>query len=398
MKRNLFVLALCQGLFLTNNIAFIAINGLVGFTLAPFSWLATLPVTGYVVGSAVSSIPAARIQRLYGRRFSFLLGIAFAVMSALLCLYAAMTRNFALLVLATFIAGFYQANAQLYRFAAAELATSEYKEKAVSWVLAGGLIGAVLGPNLVVLSKDMFEVEFAGAYLVLSVVGILAAVLMSTIRFAPPAAKNSVPDGPPARPLIEIVKQPLFLLSILGASLGYGVMNLLMAATPLAMKTCGFPFSDAAWVLEWHVIGMFAPGFFTGALIKRYGAVRIMSVGVLLNFICIAVALSGVAFTQFFLALFLLGVGWNFMFTGSTVMALGAYHPSERDKAQAAINFAVFFMMALSSFSSGALVTTSGWALLNYLSIFPMLLVSLGLGWYVMSARLKKNSGVGVGP
>lgn len=392
MKRNLFVLALCQGLFLTNNIAFIAINGLVGFTLAPFSWLATLPVTGYVVGSAVSSIPAARIQRLYGRRFSFLLGIAFAVMSALLCLYAAMTRNFALLVLATFIAGFYQANAQLYRFAAAELATSEYKEKAVSWVLAGGLIGAVLGPNLVVLSKDMFDVEFAGAYLVLSVVGVIAAVLMSTIRFAPPAAKNSVPDGPPARPLIEIVKQPLFLLSILGASLGYGVMNLLMAATPLAMKTCGFPFKDAAWVLEWHVIGMFAPGFFTGALIKRYGAVRIMSVGVALNFICIAVALSGVEFAQFFIALFLLGVGWNFMFTGSTVMALGAYHPSERDKAQAAINFAVFFMMAISSFSSGALVTTSGWELLNYLSLLPMVVVTLALITYVIKNRSLKAS------
>ncbi len=392
MKRNLFVLALCQGLFLTNNIAFIAINGLVGFTLAPFSWLATLPVTGYVVGSAVSSIPAARIQRLYGRRFSFLLGIAFAVMSALLCLYAAMTRNFALLVLATFIAGFYQANAQLYRFAAAELASSEYKEKAVSWVLAGGLIGAVLGPNLVVLSKDMFDVEFAGAYLVLSVVGVIAAVLMSTIRFAPPAAKNSVPDGPPARPLIEIVKQPLFLLSILGASLGYGVMNLLMAATPLAMKTCGFPFKDAAWVLEWHVIGMFAPGFFTGALIKRYGAVRIMSVGVALNFFCIAVALSGVEFAQFFIALFLLGVGWNFMFTGSTVMALGAYHPSERDKAQAAINFAVFFMMAISSFSSGALVTTSGWELLNYLSLLPMVVVTLALITYVIKNRSLKAS------
>lgn len=392
MKRNLFVLALCQGLFLTNNIAFIAINGLVGFTLAPFSWLATLPVTGYVVGSAVSSIPAARIQRLYGRRFSFLLGIAFAVISALLCLYAAMTRNFALLVLATFIAGFYQANAQLYRFAAAELASSEYKEKAVSWVLAGGLIGAVLGPNLVVLSKDMFDVEFAGAYLVLSVVGVIAAVLMSTIRFAPPAAKNSVPDGPPARPLIEIVKQPLFLLSILGASLGYGVMNLLMAATPLAMKTCGFPFKDAAWVLEWHVIGMFAPGFFTGALIKRYGAVRIMSVGVALNFICIAVALSGVEFAQFFIALFLLGVGWNFMFTGSTVMALGAYHPSERDKAQAAINFAVFFMMAISSFSSGALVTTSGWELLNYLSLLPMVVVTLALITYVIKNRSLKAS------
>jgi MFS family permease len=387
MKKNLFLLALCQGLFLTNNIAFIAINGLVGFSLAPFSWLATLPVTGYVVGSAVSSIPAARIQRLYGRQFSFLLGIAFAVASALLCLYAAISRNFFLLVLATFIAGFYQANAQLYRFAAAELASSDYKERAVSWVLAGGLIGAVLGPNLVVLSKDMFDVEFAGAYLVLSVVGLIAAGLMSRIRFAAPAAKNAVVEGPPARPLIDIIRQPVFLLSMLAASLGYGVMNLLMAATPLAMKTCGFPFKDAAWVLEWHVIGMFAPGFFTGNLIKRYGTLRIISVGVVLNFVCIAVALSGVEFAQFFIALFLLGVGWNFMFTGSTVMALGAYHPSERDKAQAAINFAVFFMMALSSFSSGALVTTSGWELLNYLSLVPMVVVTAGLIWYVMKTR-----------
>jgi MFS family permease len=390
MRRNLFVLALCQGLFLTNNVAFIAINGLVGFSLAPFSWLATLPVTGYVVGSAVSSIPAARMHRLYGRRFSFLLGIGFAVLSALLCLYAAITRNFVLLVAGTFIAGFYQANAQLYRFAAAEIASSEYREKAVSWVLAGGLIGAVLGPNLVVLSKDLFEVEFAGAYLVLSFVGILAAALMATIRFAPPVPKNALQDGPPARPLLQIIKQPVFLLAMLGASLGYGVMNLLMAATPLAMKTCGFPFKDAAWVLEWHVIGMFAPGFFTGALIKRYGAVQIIVVGVILNFVCIGVALSGVEFAQFFIALFLLGVGWNFMFTASTVMSLGAYHASERDKAQAAINFAVFFMMALSSFSSGALVTTSGWALLNYLSLIPMVLVSLALVWYVVSHSLGK--------
>jgi MFS family permease len=331
----------------------------------------------------------ARIHRLYGRRPSFLIGIAVAVGSALLCLYAAVTRNFVLFVASTFIAGFYQANAQLYRFAAAEMATSAYKEKAVSWVLAGGLIGAVLGPNLVVLSKDLFDVEFAGAYLVLAVVGMISGGIMWLIRFSAPVVKDVVQNSPPARPLIKIVLQPIFMLSLLAASFGYGVMNLLMAATPLAMKTCGFPFKDAAWVLEWHVIGMFAPGFFTGALIKRFGAVQIISVGVFLNVICIAIALSGVELAQFFIALFLLGVGWNFMFTASTVMALGAYHPSERDKAQAAINFSVFFMMALSSFSSGALVTTGGWALLNYLSIIPMAVVGVALAWYVWAHRIR---------
>ena len=386
MNRNLILLAVCQGLFLTNNITFIAINGLVGFSLAPFSWMATLPVMGYVVGGALSTMPVSRIQERFGRKPSFLIGIGVAILSSLLCLLAATTKNFALLVTATLIAGFYQANGHLYRFAAAELAGPDGKEKAVSWVLAGGILGAIAGPNIAAATKDVFAVPFAGAYLSLTLVGGIAAGVMSLIQFPRVVATKPTADDA-ARPLSVIIRQPLFVLATLGAALGYGVMNLLMAATPLAMQTCGFPFKDAALVLEWHVIGMFAPGFFTGYLIQRYGALTIMAVGVALNILCIGIALTGVELHQFLIALFLLGVGWNFLFTASTTLSLNTYRPSEKDRAQAAINLAVFSTMVLTSFGSGALVTTQGWSLLNLGSLIPMGLMAMALAWAALRLR-----------
>ncbi len=386
MNRNLILLAVCQGLFLTNNITFIAINGLVGFSLAPFSWMATLPVMGYVVGGALSAVPVSRIQERFGRKPSFLIGIGVAILSSLLCLLAATTKNFALLVTATLIAGFYQANGHLYRFAAAELAGPDGKEKAVSWVLAGGILGAIAGPNIAAATKDVFAVPFAGAYLSLTLVGGIAAGVMSLIQFPRVVATKPTADDA-ARPLSVIIRQPLFVLATLGAALGYGVMNLLMAATPLAMQTCGFPFKDAALVLEWHVIGMFAPGFFTGYLIQRYGALTIMAVGVALNILCIGIALTGVELHQFLIALFLLGVGWNFLFTASTTLSLNTYRPSEKDRAQAAINLAVFSTMVLTSFGSGALVTTQGWSLLNLGSLIPMGLMAMALAWAALRLR-----------
>ncbi len=386
MNRNLILLAVCQGLFLTNNITFIAINGLVGFSLAPFSWMATLPVMGYVVGGALSAVPVSRIQERFGRKPSFLIGIGVSILSSLLCLLAATTKNFALLVTATLIAGFYQANGHLYRFAAAELAGPDGKEKAVSWVLAGGILGAIAGPNIAAATKDVFAVPFAGAYLTLTLVGGIAAGVMSLIQFPRVVATKPTADDA-ARPLSVIIRQPLFVLATLGAALGYGVMNLLMAATPLAMQTCGFPFKDAALVLEWHVIGMFAPGFFTGYLIQRYGALTIMAVGVALNILCIGIALTGVELHQFLIALFLLGVGWNFLFTASTTLSLNTYRPSEKDRAQAAINLAVFSTMVLTSFGSGALVTTQGWSLLNLGSLIPMGLMAMALAWAALRLR-----------
>ena len=378
MNKNLWLLALCQGLFLTNNVVFIAINGLVGLQLAPLGWMATLPVMGYVVGGALSTPLVARSQARWGRKASFQIGLAVAVFSALLCAWAVLSASFWLLCMATVVAGYYSANGQLYRFAAAELAVPAFREKAVSLVLAGGLLGAVAGPNLASATRTLLGVPFAGAYV----------ALMSAIRFDAlprPSAPAGTPGG--GRSVVQLLREPAFAVAVLGAALGYGVINLLMAATPLAMQVCGYAFDDAALVLEWHVIGMFAPGFFTGHLIKRLGVLTIMGTGVLLNLACVAVALMGVELHHFTVALFLLGVGWNFLFTGSTTLALQAYHPEEKDRAQAAINFFVFATMALTSFASGALVTTQGWALLNVGSLIPIIVTGAALAWLALKQR-----------
>ena len=389
MNRNLWLLTICQGLFMTNNVTFIAVNGLVGLNLAPFGWMATLPLMAYVVGGAMSTALVSRTQSRYGRKVSFQMGLGVAVLSALLCCYAAYSKNFWLLVAATVVAGYYNANAQLYRFAAAELAAPAFKEKAISLVMAGGLLGAVLGPNLASKTRGLTDVPFAGAYLALAVVALLAMALLAYVTFPPAPAKTSANGG---RPLGEIMRQPVFIVAAAAGALGYGVMNLLMAATPIAMQICGLPFSDVAWVLEWHVIGMFAPGFFTGHLIKRYGTLPIMAIGLALNIVCVFIALSGLEFKQFLVALFLLGLGWNFLFTGATTLALTAYQPEEKDKAQGALNFCVFAVLAISSLTSGVLVTTQGWTLLNRGSLLPLVMTGLLLLWLAMRQRKAQNS------
>lgn len=386
MNRNLWLLAIAQGLLLTNNITFVAINGLVGLSLAPLEWLATLPIMGYVIGGALSTGAVAWTQTRLGRKRSFQLGLVVALLSSLLCAYAAMSRNFWLLITATVIAGYYNANGQLYRFAAAELTTQAYREKAISLVLAGGLMGAVLGPNLAARTRNLLDVAYTGAYLSLALVAAVSFAVLSFIEFpsTPARSKKSCAQG---RRLSEIMRQPVFLVSAAAAALGYGVMNLLMSATPIAMQHHHHSFESAALVLEWHVIGMFAPGFFTGHLIKRFGVLTIMAVGVVLNFLCVAIALSGVDVMQFLVSLFILGVGWNFLFTSGTALALQSYAPEEKDKAQAAINFCVFAVMAVSSFSSGALVTTQGWTWLNIGSLIPVTLTGIVLLWYVLQRR-----------
>ncbi|MCW5654774.1 MFS transporter [Hydrogenophaga sp.] len=391
MNKNLWLLATAQGLFLTNNVVFIAINGLVGLSLAPLGWMATLPVMGYVVGGALSTPLVARTQSRFGRQISFQIGLLVALASALLCAWAVMERDFWLLVVATVVAGYYSANGQLYRFAAAELSAPAFREKAVSLVLAGGLAGAVIGPNLATRTRNWLEVPFAGAYLALAVVALVSMAVIALMAFPPLPPKSA--HANPGRPLREIMRQPVFIVAAAGAALGYGVMNLLMAATPLAMQVCGFPFEDAALVLEWHVIGMFAPGFFTGHLIRRFGVLPIMGVGVALNAACIAIALTGVDLHQFLIALFLLGVGWNFLFTGSTTLSLQAWRPEEKDRAQAAINFFVFATMALTSFASGALVTTRGWQWLNLGSLVPVALTGMALVWLAWLRRESHNAG-----
>lgn len=382
MNRNLWLMVAAQGLFLTNNVVFIAINGLVGLSLAPHNWMATMPIMGYVVGGAVSTALVAGSQRRWGRKVSFQIGLAVALFSALLATYAASTANFWLLVSATVIAGYYSANGQLYRFAAAELAKPEYRERAVSMVLAGGIVGGVAGPNLASWTQHVGDTPFVGAYASLALVALISMAVVALVEFPPVLPRTPGVGG--GRPLSVIMRQPVFIVSTAAAALGYAVMNMLMAASPIAMQMAGHPFKEAALVLEWHVIGMFAPGFFTGYLITRFGVIPIMSIGLGLNLICVAIALAGVDVMNFLASMFLLGVGWNFLFTAGTTLSLRAYRAEERDKAQGAINFCVFAMMMVSSLSSGALVTTQGWALLNYASLIPIALIGLAFMWMLL--------------
>ena len=388
MNLPLLLLTLCQGLFLTNNVTFIAINGLVGLSLAPSPWMATLPVTGYVAGGALCAGLVARHQRAWGRKRAFQAGLCVAILSTGLCAYAAVTHQFWLLVGATVLAGYYNANAGLYRFAATEIVAPQFKERAISWVLAGGIIGAVAGPNLASATRDYFPVAFAGAYAALVAVALLALLVLSFISFPPLPLPSATRPG---RPLREIASQPVFIVAVMACSLGYGVMNLLMAATPIAMSQCAHPFKSTALVLEWHVLGMFVPSFFTGSLIRRFGCLPVMAVGVVLNAVCIAVALSGVDLMQFLVALLALGVGWNFLFIGGTTLFTEAYRPEEKTTAQAAMDTVIFTTMTVTSFSSGALVTTQGWTLLNLGSIVPVLLAGAALAWLALQRRAAQN-------
>jgi MFS family permease len=384
MNHQLALLTLCQGLFLVNNVTFIAINGLVGLSLAPVPWMATLPLVGYVVGSAMFTGLVARHQRAWGRRRAFQLGLLVAAASTALCAYAALTGGFWLLVAATALAGYYNANAGLYRFAATEIVQPAFKERAISWVLAGGILGAVAGPSLANATRDVLPVPFAGAYASLVAIALLSLAVMAFIRFPPlplPSAAH------PGRPLRQIAAQPVFVVSVIACALGYGVMNLLMAATPIAMAHHTHPFSSTALVLEWHVLGMFVPSFFTGSLIRRFGTLPIMATGALLYAACIAVALSGVDLMQFLAALLMLGIGWNFLYIGGTTLFTEAYQPEERTTAQAAMDFCVYTTMAFTSFGSGALITTQGWTWLNIGTVVPVVVIAAALAWLGLRRR-----------
>ncbi|MEY4285166.1 MAG: hypothetical protein RL111_1841 [Pseudomonadota bacterium] len=379
MNKNLWLLALAQGFFLTNNVTFIGINGLVGLELAPYGWMATLPVMGYVVGGAMSTGLVAKSQQRWGRQRAFQIGLLVSLISALLGVVAVLLHSFVLLVVTTLVAGYYNANGQLYRFAAAELAADGFKEKAISLVLAGGLLGAVAGPYLATQTKDWFGLHFAGPYVMLGVLAVVAMGVMHFIDFGQPAPKAAAGHAAPQRSVGELFRQPAFAVAALSAAVSYGVMNLLMAATPLAMQTCGYGFDVTATVLQWHVIGMFAPGFFTGSLIQRFGAMKVLYAGLVLNALCVVIALSGQEVSQFLWSMLVLGVGWNFLFTASTTLSTQAYRPEEKDRAQGALNFCVFATMAFTSFASGALVTTEGWDWLNMGSLLPLSVVGLAL-------------------
>jgi len=375
------VLATLQALLLTNNVTLIAISSLAGFALAEEKALATLPVTGYVLGAAVFSMLAAQLMRRLGRRRGYTVGAVLACAGALLAAWAVSIGSLWLLAAATFVTGIYNAFGASYRFAAADVADAyrpSFRARAISLVLAGGIVGGIVGPELSKLTLDMLPATYAGSYLTLAGFAILSLLLAQLLRLPPGADTHAAGAG---RPLRQILRQPTCWVAVMTAASAYGIMNLLMVATPLAMELCSHPYAATALVLQWHVIGMFLPGLFTGALISRFGVMPVILAGCVLLFGCAAVALNGIEVMHFVVSLTLLGVGWNFAYTGATTLLTQAYEPAEKTRVQGFNDMIVFVTMITSSASSGVLLYERGWALLNYLSLPFVLAVALAVAW-----------------
>jgi len=383
-KKNVAVLATAQALLLANNSTVIAINGLAGYALASNKALATLPVTGWVIGAAIATYPASMLMKRIGRRGGFTLGTLIGMLGAAICSTAVALGDFWLLCLGTVVFGAYNGFAQYYRFAAADAAPMDFKSRAISLVLAGGLVGGIIGPEVSKLTVEALSTRYLGAYLSLMVFLVIVLAVVQLLDIAPPSESE---QREPGRPLAKIAAQPVFIVAVLSAALGYGIMNLLMTATPLAMGICGHPYASAAFVIQWHVIGMFAPSFFTGSLIKRFGLPQVMLAGAALLLVCVGIALAGVAVANFWFALVLLGIGWNFLYVGGTTLLTETYRPSEKAKAQGANDLAIFLVMATSSLASGMLLERNGWETLNYLAIPFIAAIVLALAWLMASRR-----------
>lgn len=391
-RRNALILSVGQALYGTSAVTVVALGGLVGQALAVDKSLATLPISTFVLGTATATIPASFVMRAIGRRGGFMIGAGFGSVSAALAAYAIFTQVFWLFCLATSLNGVYQAFAQYYRFAAADTASAEFRPKAISWVLAGGLVAAVAGPQLVIFTKAMFEpVLFAGSFVGTAVVAIVAMAILSFVDI--PLQPRHGEGGQQPRPLSVILAQPKLIVAILCGMVSYAVMNFVMTAAPLAMVACNHSVDQAALAIQWHVLAMFAPSFVTGNLIQRFGRERVALAGLALLFGSGGVALSGIAIWQFDLALILLGVGWNLGFVAATTMVTDCHRPEERGKVQALNEFMVFGAVAVASFASGKVLHDLGWEAVGW-TVFPLVGVAAILVLTVLLARRARIAAV----
>lgn len=383
MKKNVFLLAAAQAMFMTCGSLLVATSALVGYRLTPDKTLATLPLGLQMLANMLTSIPASMLMQRIGRRAGFLLGSTLGMLGTGLSAYAILHDSFALFALGAFLGGIFASFANYYRFAAADTATEDYRSTAISYVLAGGVIAAFIGPNLARWSGDWLAAPFAGSYLALSAILVLSFITLLFLDIPRPAF--DLHHG--GRPLAQIVRQPVFIVAVIGGMFGYGTMTLVMSATPLAMHAHSHAFSDTAFVIEWHVLGMFAPSFFTGRLIHRFGALQIMLLGALLDGACVLVNLTGTSVAHFWLALFLLGVGWNFLFIGATTLLTETYTPREKAKTQALNDFLVFSSVAFAALSAGALHERLGWRAVN-LGVTPLIAaILITIVWVVRARR-----------
>ena len=390
--RDIFLLACCQALLLTNGAGLITMNGLVGYTLADTKALATLGVTMYVLGSAVTTMPASLLMARIGRRRGFMAGAIINVGGCALAALAISRHSFVLYCAATAVIGIYNAIGLQYRFAAAEVAAPPDKAKAISLVLAGGVVGGFLGPESVRRAVGLFETPFLGGFVALAGYALIALVVQSLVHVPPPTLEERSGQG---RPLSVIVRQPAFIVAVLAGAMGYGLMNLLMTATPIAMDICQHPFGAVAIVIEWHVVGMYAPGFFTGSLIRRFGVLNVILAGVVLVALCAGIALQGTTVTHFLVALVLLGIGWNFMYTGGTALLTEAHAPAEKARVQGTNDFIVFAAMGVSSLASGAMVSAAGWDAMNRAVLPVLVVIAAAVMWFAWRRRTLRPAPAG---
>lgn len=382
MKKNVLLLAAAQAMMMTGGSLLIATSALVGFRLSPDKTLATLPLAMQMLASLLTSIPASLLMQRIGRRGGFLLGSALGLAGAALAAWAIVAGSFALFVLAAALSGMFTGFGSYYRFAAADAASEDYKSRAISYVLAGGVVAALVGPNLAHWTHTWLAAPFAGSFVALT--GIMLLSFVTLLFLDIPRRTAETGDG--GRSLTAIAAQPAFVVAAIGGMFGYGVMALVMTATPLSMHDHHYAFGDTAFVIEWHVLGMFAPSFFTGSLIRRFGVLNVMLAGAVLNAACVLVNLGGTSLAHYWLALTLLGVGWNFLFIGATTLLTETCTPAEKAKTQALNDFLVFGTVTLAVLSAGHLQHHFGWRAVN-LGVVPLILVTLAALVWLLRTR-----------
>jgi MFS family permease len=377
--KNVVLLALCQASGMSCSALIITITALIGFDLAPNKGLATLPLALQFLAMMSTAAPASFFMRRFGRRAGFSLGATMGIAAGALGMQAIFAQSFVLFCTCSILFGAFAAHVQFYRFAAADTASEAYRSRAISLVLAGGLLAAFLGPQLATWSRGLFAPYlYAGGYLCIVALALTSLVLLQFIEIPRPPARQGGDSG---RPLSVIARQPDFAVAVLCAMVGYGAMSLIMTATPLAVVAHDHSFEAAAFVIQWHVVGMYAPSFFTGHLIHRFGVVTILALGALLMLVCLVVNLSGTEEFHFWTALLLLGLGWNFLFVGGTTLLTDCYRPEERAKAQALNEFLVFGTVTCTALLSGALYNALGWQAVNLGVIAPLVVVLCAVLW-----------------
>ena len=386
MHRQVLILASSQSLFQTVSVMVMTIGGLAGANIANTPLLATLPIAAMFLGTATMMFPASILMAHIGRRKGFILGALLGVIGGIIAALGIMYSSLALLAVGTFCVGSYQSFAQFYRFAASEVADDAFRSRAISFVMAGGVVAAIIGPTLARFGGPIFNhLEYVGSFLIITVVSLLAIGILSGLKI--PDQVEVKTDFSAGRPWYQIVSQPTYLVALFGSITGYGIMILGMTATPIAMRHSHHELSAITTVIQLHVLGMFLPSFITGNLIARFGTLKIMLMGVMLFLCYIAMALSGFHFFSFATSLILLGIGWNFLFIGSTSLLTGTYTLEEKAKAQAINDMTVFVVGLICSFSAGAVLDIFGWKAMN-LALLPWLAITaISLIWLNLKSQ-----------